>query len=331
LYCKVNAHVLGDEPMKVLRASALGMCFGVRDALQATAKVDRPGNVTIHGELVHNERILVQLQERGFRMSAEGERGGMPTTPTVLVTAHGISHRERGRLAAAGKRLIDTTCPLVRRVHEAALKLAAEDYDIVLIGRPGHVEVRGITEDLETCHVVASVDDVRTWLVPKLGVICQSTTPPRLAKEILSAIEEQNPFSHVRFLNTICQPTAERQAALEELCGLVDGVVVVGGKNSSNTRQLANLGRDLGVRVWQVQSAADLKPEWFDGCECVGLTAGTSTLDQTVDEIFDALCAIESRKRRATDNPDRASPSFEGFKQSLCFVDLKPVRPKDGL
>jgi 4-hydroxy-3-methylbut-2-en-1-yl diphosphate reductase len=278
--------------MKVLRARALGMCFGVRDAIQATADVAHPGDVTIHGELVHNERVLVQLQERGFRMSAESERGGMPATPTVLVTAHGISQRERGRLEAAGKHLIDTTCPLVRRVHEAAMKLARADFEIVLIGRPGHVEVQGITEDLESYHVVASVDDVRTWLVPKLGVICQSTTPPRLAREILAAIEEQNPLSEVRFVNTVCQPTADRQAALEELCALVDAVVVVGGANSNNTRQLANLARDGGVPVWQVQSASDVKPAWFVGCECIGLTAGTSTLDQTVDEVFEALSAI---------------------------------------
>jgi 4-hydroxy-3-methylbut-2-en-1-yl diphosphate reductase len=282
--------------MNVLRASALGMCFGVRDAIQAIAKIDRPGDVTIHGELVHNERVLVQLQERGFQMSAERDRGGIPMTPAVLVTAHGISNRERGRLAATGKRLIDTTCPLVRRVHEAAMKLAAAGFDIVVIGRPGHVEVQGITEDLETCQVIASVDDVRTWLVPKIGVICQSTTPPRLAQEIVSAIEEQNPLSEVRFVNTICQPTADRQAALEELCEQVNAVVVVGGANSNNTRQLVNLAQSAGVRVCRVQSAADLVPAWFDGCECVGLTAGTSTLDRTVDEVFEALRAIAPRE-----------------------------------
>jgi 4-hydroxy-3-methylbut-2-en-1-yl diphosphate reductase len=282
--------------MKVLRARALGMCFGVRDAIEATSEVAQPGDVTIHGELVHNERVLVQLQARGFRMSPERDRSSLPTTPTVLVTAHGISQRERGRLIAAGKQLIDTTCPLVRRVHETAMKLANADFEIVLIGRPGHVEVQGISEDLETCHVVASVDDVRTWLVPKLGVICQSTTPPRLANEIVSAIEEQNPLSEVHFVNTICQPTADRQAALEELCAQVDAVVVIGGANSNNTRQLTSLARDAGVPVWQVQAAADLRPEWFEGCDCVGLTAGTSTLDQTVDDVFTALSAIPPRK-----------------------------------
>ncbi len=282
--------------MKVLRAKALGMCFGVRDAIQATAEIDRPNDVTIHGELVHNQCVLVQLRDRGFQMSSESDRGGIPNTPAVLVTAHGISDRERGRLTAAGKELIDTTCPLVRRVHEAAAKLAAARFEIILIGRPGHVEVQGITEDLESCHVVASIDDVRTWLVPKIGVICQSTTPPRVVREILSAIEERNPLSEVRFVNTICQPTAERQTALEELCRQVDAVVVVGGLNSNNTRQLANLAREAGLRVWQVQSAAELKPEWFDGCESVGLTAGTSTLDQTIDEVFEALTAFAPRK-----------------------------------
>ena len=109
--------------MKVLRADAMGLCFGVRDALALAAGLTDPANVTIHGELVHNETVLVLLRTRGFRMTAETERDSLPPTQDVLITAHGISDRERRRLEGAGKRLIDTTCPLVERVHRQFLEV----------------------------------------------------------------------------------------------------------------------------------------------------------------------------------------------------------------
>src|SRR5947209_8585635 len=114
--------------MKVIRAKVMGMCFGVRDALEVIAGVESPSTVTIHGQLVHNEEVLARLKEEGFTMTSESDRRGVPETPTVLITAHGISDRERARLSAAGKRLIDTTCPLVARVHHAALRLQDDGY-----------------------------------------------------------------------------------------------------------------------------------------------------------------------------------------------------------
>jgi 4-hydroxy-3-methylbut-2-enyl diphosphate reductase len=164
---------------------------------------------------------------------------------------------------------------------------------VLVIGRPGHVEVRGIVEDLTDFAVISGVDDVRTWPHAQLGIVCQTTTPPRQAEEIVAAIRAHNPHADIRFLNTICQPTLDRQHALEELCRRVDAVVVVGGPNSNNTRQLVALARELGTPAWQVQSADDLTPEWFTGCRTVGLTAGTSTLDRTIDEVERALNAME--------------------------------------
>lgn len=235
--------------MKVIRASAMGLCFGVRDAIRTARNVESPSDVTIHGELVHNRQVLVQLQTRGFHMLAEHERQRETSTSTVLVTAHGISDRERSRLTATGKALIDTTCPLVKRAHRVAQRLAEDGFHVLLLGRPVHVEVRGITEDLTSYDVLASAADVRTWPFARLGVICQTTTPPRLAANILSVIQARNPQAEVRFVNTICQPTLERQHALERLCEMVDAVVVVGGANSNNTRQLVELARvgDSGV------------------------------------------------------------------------------------
>ena len=270
--------------MKVIRADALGLCFGVRDALAAAAEVPAPEGVTIHGELVHNERVLVQLQQRGFAMQNERDRG-VPATERVLITAHGISDRERRRLIDAGKTLVDTTCPLVRRVHQAAQTLAADGYHVVIIGRPGHVEVQGIVEDLAACTVIASVDDVETWPHRRLGLVCQSTTPPSLAEAVVAEVRRKNPAAEIRFIDTICHPTRDRQHAVEQLCRQVDAVVVDGGANSNNTRQLVALCEARGTRAHHVQSAADLSPAWFTACTTIGLTAGTSTLDETIDEV----------------------------------------------
>ena len=275
--------------MQVLLADALGICFGVRDALAAAEKTPAPESVTIHGELVHNERVRSQLEALGFHSESEKDRAGVPATPLVMITAHGISDRERSRLEQNGKRLIDTTCPLVHKVHRAAQLLAAEGRHVLVIGRAGHVEMQGILEDLASAEAVENVEAVRSYGHERLGIVCQTTTPPRLAAAVNAAIRAANPAADVRFIDTICQPTRDRQDAVVRLLPIVDAMVVVGGKNSNNTRELAALCHDRGVPAFHVQAAADLDPDWFRGCRVVGLTAGTSTLDETILEVREAL------------------------------------------
>ncbi|MFO0959851.1 MAG: 4-hydroxy-3-methylbut-2-enyl diphosphate reductase [Isosphaeraceae bacterium] len=280
--------------MKVIEADVLGMCFGVRDALKALAKVEKPSEATIHGELVHNQEVLYQLERRGFAQVDEGDRRAIPGTPVVVVTAHGISDRERRRLADAGKVLVDTTCPLVERAHRAALGLQSQGYFVVVIGKKGHVEVRGIVEDLDRWAVVERVEEIRDFEADRVGVVCQTTTPEPRARELLAAIESRNPRSEVRFVDTICLPTKDHQRAVERLLRRVSAVVVVGGRNSNNTKALVERCRQAGATAWHVEAAADLDPAWFDGIGEVGLTAGTSTLDGTIAEVRRALMAIEA-------------------------------------
>jgi len=277
------------DSMQVLVADALGFCFGVRDALAAAIRTDRPDAVTIYGELVHNETVVARLAGIGLKNAGENERDHVPDTPLVMITAHGVSDRERTRLESAGKLLIDTTCPLVVKVHRAARQLSLKGRHVLVIGRPGHVEVRGILEDLASGEVVENAAAVKTYPYERLGIVCQSTTPPRLAAEVNAAIRAANPQADIRFVDTICQPTRDRQDAVVRLLPLVDALVVVGGKNSNNTRELAALCRDRGVPAFHVQSAADLDASWFRGCRVVGLTAGTSTLDETIQEVRQAL------------------------------------------
>jgi 4-hydroxy-3-methylbut-2-en-1-yl diphosphate reductase len=279
--------------MRVIRANVLGMCFGVRDSLALTEKIAEPGAITIHGELVHNEVVQLQLQARGFAMQSEAARKrSVPETGTVLVTAHGISDRERNRLRLAGKEILDTTCPLVKRVHQAAALLEREGYFVLLIGKRGHVEVEGIIEDLEHFEVIETAEEVRTYPSSRLGIVCQTTVTERTVDTIRAAVAEWNPDAEIKFVDTVCLPTKEHQRALEELLDQVEAVVVVGGRSSNNTRQLVARCRERGKPAVHVQSAEELDPLWFKPFATVGLTAGTSTLHETVDEVHRALVWI---------------------------------------
>lgn len=284
--------------MIVLRAEELGMCFGVRDALRALDGIARPQDVTIHGELVHNAEVLRDLDARGFHRSPETERA-VPDTPVVLVTAHGISERERERLLAAGRRLLDTTCPLVAKAHREAQTLQQEGRRVVVVGRRDHVEVRGIVEDLRDPIVVEKTEDVAAWPEPRLGVVCQTTTPERTAAEIVAAIRARNPHADVRHSDTICAPTKARVRAVNDLLRRADAVVVVGGRNSNNTKQLVRAAEAASVPVLHVENAAQLDESFLRGRACVGLTAGTSTLAATVDAVEAALRAYAAREAAA--------------------------------
>lgn len=279
--------------MRVIRASAMGVCFGVRDALKITEVVEQPVQVTVYGELVHNPLVRQHLRMRGFKQTAEGQRRNeIPDTPQVLITAHGISQRRKAELVRAGKQLVDTTCPLVNKAHGAAIRLRDQGYHVLLIGRPGHVEVQGITEDLDSFDVLPDANAVQTYDSKRLGIICQTTTPASLAQQIRAAVAQKNQHAEIKYIDTICQPTKDRQAAVEELLDHVQTVVVVGGENSNNTRQLVQHCRERGATAYHVQCADELDPQWFEGVEAVGLTAGTSTLPETIEDVYSRLIAI---------------------------------------
>jgi 4-hydroxy-3-methylbut-2-enyl diphosphate reductase len=279
--------------VRIISADTLGMCFGVRDALRVIEHLHEPEAVTIHGELVHNEIVLEQLHLRGFRRVEEQAYRALPSTPMVLITAHGISNAERRRLEDAGKHLLDTTCPLVERAHAAAQELQRDGRHLLLIGRLGHVEVQGIIEDLESVDVIGSPEEVKSYPFSRLGIMCQTTAPARLVQSIRERVGQLNPRADIRFIDTVCLPTREHQKALERLLEQVQAVVVVGGAHSNNTRELVARCREHGLPAYHVQSAADLCRDWFIGIDTIGLTAGTSTLDETIAEVKEALGRME--------------------------------------
>jgi 4-hydroxy-3-methylbut-2-enyl diphosphate reductase len=290
------------------------MCFGVRDSLKIIDAIDEPRAVTIRGQLVHNEIVQSRLESKGFAIQHEVERNeSLPDTDTVLITAHGTSDRQRNRLESAGKRLVDTTCPLVKRVHLAARALHAEGYHVLVIGLRGHVEVEGIIDDLEHFDVIESEDDVKTYANLRLGIVCQTTMIEATVASIRAAVTARNPGAEIKFIDTVCQPTKDHQRALGALLDRVDAVVVVGGRNSNNTRQLVARCRERGKPAFHVQSASDLDPSSFKHFAAVGLTAGTSTLAETVDEVHRALVRIGAHRHQP---PAIESPGFPSCRPS---------------
>ena len=154
----------------------MGMCFGVKDALSTVMTMDHPEGATVYGELVHNGEVLKGIKTRGFSMVEESDRTSAISTPNVVITAHGLSEKERRTLEASGKTLIDTTCPLVSRVHQIARSVQEQGYFVVVAGRKDHVEVKGIVGDLERYAVVEKPEDVLSYPADPIAVVCQTTT-----------------------------------------------------------------------------------------------------------------------------------------------------------
>jgi len=189
-----------------------------------------------------------------------------------------------------GFQVHDATCPLVKRVHLAIDKLVAEGRHPVVIGQPGHVEVRGLVGDLDEYTIVQSENDLAQLDGrQRLGVVAQTTQPLARVLELVAALRSRFPDADVHFIDTVCQPPKDRQDALHQLASASDVVVVVGGPDSNNSRKLTDLARSLGRPAYQVSGAAELRAEWFAGKRVVGLTAGTSTPDRVIAEVRERL------------------------------------------
>ncbi len=269
--------------MRILRAAHLGMCFGVRDAIALALDHAEAGPLTILGDLVHNPTVLNVLEAKGIAVAQDVVH---VTTPTVMVTAHGTSERTLARTRALGLHVVEATCPLVRVAHRAVAALARDGYHVVIVGQRDHVEVRGLTGDLDRFDVVLEGDDVfRLEEYPRLGVAAQTTQPAEKVRHMVALIRQRFPRSDVRFVDTVCRPTKERQSAAVEMARQADVVIVVGGQSSNNTRELVATCARYCAQVHHVQVDADIRPEWFAAANVVGLTAGTSTPDDVIDRV----------------------------------------------
>lgn len=279
--------------MKIEIAKHQGMCFGVRDALKKTHDLALVRPVTVLGELVHNPVVREHLETLGVKRGDLANPGGTETE-AVVITAHGASDARRREWRERGHEVFDTTCPLVRKAHRSLECLVLAGYFPVVIGQRDHVEVRGLVGDFPQAVVVIEEADFEA--IPaetaRIGVISQTTQPLDRVNTLVGRLRSRFPVAEIRQVDTVCQPTKDRQRALEELCGRNEVVVVVGGRSSNNTAQLVETAKRLGCRAWQVERADEVLARWFRPGDRVGVTAGTSTLDETVHAVVERLRLI---------------------------------------
>jgi 4-hydroxy-3-methylbut-2-enyl diphosphate reductase len=280
--------------MKIIRAEHLGMCFGVKDAIALALATAKREPLTILGDLVHNETVLEGLRAEGIRIEQKPAAIG---TQTVMITAHGASERRMDETRQLGLSVLEATCPLVHVAHRSLAKLVREGFHPVIIGKRDHVEVRGMTEDLDEFDVVLSEEDVANLGErPRFGIVSQTTQPIDKVRRFVRLISERFPQSEVRFVDTVCQPTKQRQNAAVELAQKCDVFVVIGGAHSNNTHELVKTCSRFCSRVHHVQVVADLREEWFRTNDIVGITAGTSTPDSVIAAIEETIRALTVEK-----------------------------------
>jgi 4-hydroxy-3-methylbut-2-enyl diphosphate reductase len=289
--------------MIIKLAEHYGLCFGVRDAIAQAEHLAAQGPLTILGELVHNPLVRERLSRRGVREGSL-ERIAESATRQVMITAHGASDTARAAWRAAGFGVADGTCPLVRHAHDELRTLAQLGFFPVVIGKRGHVEVRGLTGDFPEVFVLEDEADLAALpLRERYGVISQTTQPIEKVHALVEALRRALPQAEVRFRDTVCQPTKNRQNAVRALLAECDTMVVVGGHNSNNTLQLVAAASLAGLAVHHIERAEELRAEWFREARIVGLTAGTSTLKETVSVVHTHLQQIAQSLTRETEQP----------------------------
>jgi len=282
--------------MNIQLASHYGMCFGVRDALRFTQDAAKRTSVTVLGQLVHNPLVDEHLKQLGVHQGSLTDIASIKTQD-VVISAHGAANSQRTILQNAGLRVTDTTCPLVRKAHDALATLVSSGYSPIIIGQASHAEVLGLLGDYPQSIVILHESDLDQ--IPensKFGVISQTTQPLMRVLALVDSLKRRHPHAEVRFIDTICRPTKQRQKSLEELCDDCDVIIVVGGHNSNNTQQLVATATQLGVTAYQIECADELNPSWFQSANNVGVTAGTSTLDETIRTIVDRLRSFAAQK-----------------------------------
>ena len=227
-----------------------------------------------------------------------------------MITAHGASERRMNETRGLGLNVLEATCPLVRVAHRSLVRLVREGFHPVIIGKRDHVEVRGMTEDLAVFDVVLDEGDVRNLQAhSRFGVMAQTTQPIEKVRRLAQLLRERFPKSEVRFIDTVCQPTKQRQNAAIELAKQSNVVVVIGGAHSNNTHELVKTCLRFCPRVHHVQTTADLREEWFHETDSAGITAGTSTPDTVIDGVenwlreFAARMAAQSNQTRKAQEP----------------------------
>ncbi len=298
---------------RVLLAAPRGYCAGVERAIETVERaLEQHGPpVYVRKQIVHNTRVVTELRERGAVFVAS--ESDVPEGATLVFSAHGVAPAVRERSRARRLRTIDATCPLVTKVHAEARRYAREGYAVVLVGHAGHEEVEGtMGEAPDSIVLVESVEDVARLDVPdpdRVAYVTQTTLSVDETAEIVGALKAKFPRLHGPEKEDICYATTNRQRAVKELLPQVELLIVIGSRNSSNSRRLVEVARAADVRSYLVDGAAEIDAAWLIGVETVGLTSGASAPEVIVEEVcewFRARGVSEIRELR----PERENVFF---------------------
>jgi len=281
--------------MKVSLANAMGTCFGVQDAINLAMSPEFNNELTIVGQLVHNPQVSDSLKQNGVSLVPGIEEIDKIKTKKVMITAHGAAEKTKQRLHDAGFIVYDASCPLVMRVHQTIKLLVSKGYFPVVIGQKDHVEVKGIVGDLDDHLVINNEEDfskIEKSGNRKLGIVTQTTQQRDKVEVLVQKIRDLDYVDEVSFVNTICQPTHDRQVAVHELANQVDLMIVIGGYNSSNTKKLVHVCGEKGIEAHHIESFDQLHKNWFVNKQHVGITAGTSTPENVINEVHTKILEI---------------------------------------
>lgn len=291
---------------KIILAKEMGYCWGVRRALEIIQEAGDPADpVATIGDVIHNPQVVDRLRSRGVDTATSIAEAAERGFKRVAITAHGAGPHMAAEAEQHGVQLLDTTCPLVTKVQRMAKKLADQGYTVVVYGDYFHPEVRSVIGWSGTSRIFPAkkLADL-PWTAPRGSKDPDAVTPPRKVAIVSQTTKNTDEFlkfvndltgwvspegGELRITNTICEPTFERQNALKELAGQVDLILAIGGKKSSNTARLAEVGQQMGVESHHIERAEDIDDAWLDGVTNVGITAGASTPDDVIQSVIDYL------------------------------------------
>jgi 4-hydroxy-3-methylbut-2-enyl diphosphate reductase len=284
--------------MEIKLAKEMGFCFGVRKTIElvaAHAKQELSANITTYGDLVHNPVVVNRMERLGVGVVGRGEMERI--NGTIAFTAHGVAPEVIEEAQARGLEVLDATCPLVTLIQQAARDLVEQGYQVIIFGDRNHPEVKGILGWAGSSALATmDFDDLRTMRPPKrIGIVCQSTQILEHFRHFVAQVNTHflGKTKEIKVHNTICAPTTRLQSSAQELAQECEVIVVIGGKASANTQHLAEICRVAGATAYKIEGPADLDPRWFEGVSTVGVTAGASTPDESIEAVVAQLRAFD--------------------------------------
>ena len=281
--------------MEIVRADVLGFCFGVRRAVtMIETELEQNGPLCTLGAIVHNTHVVEGLTKKGGRLVRSFDE--VLVDEAVAITAHGAGEEVYAEIRERGLRLIDTTCPIVRRAQQTAANLVKDGFFVILYGEAEHPEVKGILSWTAGRGIATQTPDVEIPDgITRIAVIAQTTkNPQQFAQFAEQATREfASRVSEIRIINTTCPETGRRYQAASDLARKVDVILVVGSRSSANTRKLADTCSATGVSTHHIESATEIRRDWFAGCSRCGVTAGASTPDEVIEDV---VCRLSEEK-----------------------------------